>query len=137
MLAKNLKLSRRKLAIQAGISPSTFQSAMQKDTSFTIDMLEKIANALQIPVENLFSKEMKTLNFNSLNNPEEGVDVLLEFPNGIHAVGCVLGGQWSIRNGITQDSYQDAESTPIAWSELPKGTAKKPAVLQNDEHGQK
>lgn len=39
-------MSRRKLALKAGIPPTTFQSAMARGSNLSLGMLQKIANAL-------------------------------------------------------------------------------------------
>lgn len=43
-------LSRRQLAIKAGIPPSSLQSAMERGHNITLDMLQKIASALGVSV---------------------------------------------------------------------------------------
>lgn len=43
-------LSRRQLAIKAGIPPSSFQSAMEREGVMGLDMLRKISNALELPM---------------------------------------------------------------------------------------
>lgn len=47
-LLKDRNMSRRQLAIKAGISPSTLQSAMERGKNFSIEMLQKIAEALSL-----------------------------------------------------------------------------------------
>ena len=49
-VAKSKGLSRRQLAIKAGIAPSTLQSAMQRGTNFSADMLNAVAEALEVPL---------------------------------------------------------------------------------------
>ena len=46
---KNQGLSRRRLAIKAGIPPSTFQSIMSRKSGMPVEMLQKIALALGVP----------------------------------------------------------------------------------------
>lgn len=46
-------LSRRQLAIKAGIPPSSLQSAMERGHNITLDMLQKIAEALGTSVFSL------------------------------------------------------------------------------------
>ncbi len=45
---KERGISRRKAAIMAGISPSTFQSAMQKNGNMSVNMLVPIAKVLHV-----------------------------------------------------------------------------------------
>ena len=44
------KMSRRQLALKAGIPPSSLQSAMERNRTLSIEMQEKIAKALELPV---------------------------------------------------------------------------------------
>ena len=44
-------MSRRQLAKAASIPPSSLQSAMERGKNISADMLQKIANALQVPIE--------------------------------------------------------------------------------------
>lgn len=46
LLLTEKKMSRRKLAIMAGIPPSSLQSAMQRNGSMTVAMVEKLAEKL-------------------------------------------------------------------------------------------
>ena len=48
-------MSRRKLALNAGIPPTTFQSAMARGTNLSLDMLQKIADALGVDVNYLLN----------------------------------------------------------------------------------
>lgn len=52
-ILKDRGMSRRKLAIKAGIAPSSFQSAMARNTSLSLDMLIPISDVLGISVEYL------------------------------------------------------------------------------------
>lgn len=47
LLLAEKKMSRRKLAIMAGIPPSSLQSAMQRKGSMTVNMVEKLAETLE------------------------------------------------------------------------------------------
>lgn len=55
ILIKERNLSRRKLALAAGISPSSFQSAMQRNTTISLDMLFPISDILNVPVETIIN----------------------------------------------------------------------------------
>ena len=48
-IIKQKGLSRRKVAQMANIPPSTLQSALERNKNITIEMLEKIAGALNVP----------------------------------------------------------------------------------------
>ena len=50
-------LSRRKLASMAGIAPTTLQSALSRKQAISFEMLDRIADALNIPVSELLSDE--------------------------------------------------------------------------------
>ncbi len=50
---ENLKMSRRKLAILAGIPPSTLQTAFDKKRELSHENLLKISDVLNIPLEEL------------------------------------------------------------------------------------
>ena len=65
-ILKEKRLSRRQLAIMAGIPTSTFQSAMQRNGQMNSDMLNKIASALDMPVFNLLYPEDETRRLASL-----------------------------------------------------------------------
>ena len=54
-------LSRRKLAIAAGIAPSSFQSAMARNKGLSLDMLFPISDVLNIPLEVLSGIEVPEL----------------------------------------------------------------------------
>lgn len=47
LLLAEKKMSRRKLAIIAGIPPSSLQSAMQRKGNMTVNMVEKLAETLE------------------------------------------------------------------------------------------
>lgn len=49
LIIKEKGLSRRKVAMMANIPPSTLQSALERNKNITIEMLEKIAGALNVP----------------------------------------------------------------------------------------
>ena len=51
------KLSRRKLAIKAGIPPSSLQSAMERGRNISFEMIEKIAAALNVSTGDLLGIE--------------------------------------------------------------------------------
>lgn len=65
-ILKEKKLSRRQLAIMAGIPTSTFQSAMQRNGQMSTDMLRKIASALDMPVFNLLHSDDEIRRITSL-----------------------------------------------------------------------
>ena len=64
-ILKEKGISRRKLAIKAGISPSSFQTAMQRNTSLSLDMILPIADVLGVSVGYLYSGDDKI----GMNNP--------------------------------------------------------------------
>lgn len=47
-ILKERHMSRRQLAIKAGIPPSSLQSAMERNKNISFEMLHKIANTLQV-----------------------------------------------------------------------------------------
>lgn len=47
-ILKARNMSRRKLAIEAGIPPSSFQSAMQRNKELSMDMLMPISQVLEV-----------------------------------------------------------------------------------------
>ena len=51
-------VSRRQLAIKAGIPPSSLQSALERGHNITLDMLQKIADALGVPVFLLYDVDI-------------------------------------------------------------------------------
>lgn len=58
-LLKERNMSRRQAALKAGIPPSSFQSAMQRNGSMTIEMLEKIAGALGCNIADIIKPDDK------------------------------------------------------------------------------
>ena len=50
-------MSRRQLAIRAGIPPSSFQSAMDRGKNLTVDMLQAVSSALDLPINYFFSED--------------------------------------------------------------------------------
>ena len=60
-IIQSKKMSRRQLAIKAGIPPSSLQSAMERGKNLSLEMLEKIASALNVDMIELlpFSEEEK------------------------------------------------------------------------------
>lgn len=50
---QNQKMSRRQLALKAGIPPSTLQSVMERQRNITYEMLRKIADALYLRISYL------------------------------------------------------------------------------------
>ena len=56
-ILQHKNMSRRQLAKVASIPPSSLQSAMERGKNISADMLQKIANALQVPVELLINPE--------------------------------------------------------------------------------
>lgn len=58
-ILKERGISRRKLALSARISPSSFQTAMARNTTISYDMLIPISNVLQVPVYELMGYSLK------------------------------------------------------------------------------
>lgn len=58
-ILKSKGMSRRKLAIAAGISPSSFQTAMARNTTISYDMLIPISNVLNVPIYELEGYSLK------------------------------------------------------------------------------
>lgn len=52
-ILKSRGMSRRQAAIAAKIPPSTLQSAMERGKNISVDMLQSIANALEVPIGEL------------------------------------------------------------------------------------
>lgn len=52
-ILKERNLSRRQVAIKAKIPPSSFQSAMERNKNLSIDMLQKISDALNVSIFDL------------------------------------------------------------------------------------
>ena len=78
---KKRGLSRRQLAIKAGIAPSSFQSAMQRNKDISLDMLFKISDVLEIPITYLLGEpemdqEEADAFFNSIDESEKSADLI-------------------------------------------------------------
>lgn len=56
-IIKEKGLSRRQVAIKAQVPPSSFQSAMERNKNISIDMLQKIAAALEVDWKNLVADD--------------------------------------------------------------------------------
>lgn len=56
-IIKEKGLSRRQVAIKAQVPPSSFQSAMERNKNISIDMLRKIAAALEVDWKNLVADD--------------------------------------------------------------------------------
>lgn len=56
-IIKENGLSRRQVAIKAQVPPSSFQSAMERNKNISIDMLRKIAAALEVDWKNLVADD--------------------------------------------------------------------------------
>ena len=57
-LLEKKHMSRRQLAIAAGIPPSTLQSALSRNKEISLDMLEKLAQALNVSVASLLPEQL-------------------------------------------------------------------------------
>lgn len=64
---KKRKLSRRQLAIKAGIPPSSLQSAMQRNGNLSLDMVLKIADALEMSAPSLLDNSSERAASESLS----------------------------------------------------------------------
>lgn len=58
-ILKERKVSRRKLALMAGISPSSFQTAMSRNTTISYDMLIPISRVLKVPIYELMGYSLE------------------------------------------------------------------------------
>lgn len=56
-ILQHKNMSRRQLAKAAAIPPSSLQSALERGKNISTDMIQKIANVLQVPVEFLINPE--------------------------------------------------------------------------------
>lgn len=54
-ILQSRNMSRRKLALEAGIAPSSFQSAMERNKELSLDMLFPISKVLDISIQLLMS----------------------------------------------------------------------------------
>ena len=57
-LLEKKHMSRRQLAIAAGIPPSTLQSALSRNKEISLDMLEKLAQALNVSIASLMPERL-------------------------------------------------------------------------------
>ena len=56
-ILQHKNMSRRQLAKAASIPPSSLQSALERGKNISADMLQKIADVLQVPVELIINPE--------------------------------------------------------------------------------
>jgi len=73
-IIKERNISRRKLAIKAKIPPSTLQSAMERNKNLSLEMLQEIANALEVPITELLETDQKVTSM--LSELKQGLDVI-------------------------------------------------------------
>lgn len=60
-LLKARNMSRRQLAISADIPPSTLQSALERNRSFSFEMLQRIAKALDVTINDIVAGDWGSL----------------------------------------------------------------------------
>lgn len=81
MLLQSKNLSRRQLANMANIPPSTFQSLMERKRGMTVEILLKISDAMNVPLDELIgidneektrknSSNVESTALEEENNPE-------------------------------------------------------------------
>ena len=71
-------LSRRKLAQQIGLAPSTFQSMMARRRGLTFDLLVKISEQLQVSLKNFYGQEDPDREYEDLCNTLDSVGLSIE-----------------------------------------------------------
>lgn len=74
-------MSRRKLAIKAGIPPSSFQSAMARNKNLSLDMLFPISDVLGISVTDLAGEETPSIPDNILEEEANNLELEDNSPN--------------------------------------------------------
>lgn len=85
-ILKSRKMSRRQLAIQAGIPPSSLQSAMERNKGISLNMLFSISDVLGVDPRFLdpdTSSFLKPISRHKMNELQDGVDSLhfdINFP---------------------------------------------------------
>ena len=85
-ILKSRKMSRRQLAIQAGIPPSSLQSAMERNNGISLDMLFSISHVLGVdprfldPNTSSFLKPISRYKMNELQNAVDSIHFDVNFP---------------------------------------------------------
>lgn len=67
------KMSRRQLAAAANIPPTTLQSALSRKKNMTMDMLQKIADTLEVPLSRLTGVDRVVINIRTAATINEAV----------------------------------------------------------------
>ena len=102
---KEQHMSRRKLAMQIGVPPSTFQSMMERKKGLTFDMLGEIVEALNTSLYSLFdTKEMELPDW--LKKPQEvAVDIPAEQKKERPPVECTQDAEERIGELLTKLNF--------------------------------
>lgn len=77
-ILQSRNMSRRQLAKAADIPPSSLQSAMERGKNISVDMLEKISNALNISILELIEPTDDVSPLDLLFLPENDIEVKLD-----------------------------------------------------------
>lgn len=115
-VAKSKGLSRRQLAIKAGIAPSSLQSAMQRGKNFSSDMLEALASALEVPTAYLIGFSVISSDaLEALAHKLEGIGCRFE-PNPDGHTFCIYtqDPEYGWIPWISEASLADLENVNIA-----------------------
>lgn len=72
-ILKSRGMSRRQAAIAAKIPPSTLQSAMERGKNISVDMLQQLAAALDIPVTELVGDDGRIIDEKMIDEEVERV----------------------------------------------------------------
>ena len=96
-IIKEKGLSRRKVAIMANIPPSTFQSAIERNRNLSLDMLQKIATALNVSLSDLL--------WNGDGLVPDNVLMAVQTSKGVYAIDMDRHDAYSLRYSIS-DGYK-------------------------------
>lgn len=119
-LLKSHNISRRKLAIEAGISPSSFQSAMERNSGLSFDMLFRISVSWNIPLGSLIGEDMMNDKDTRLLLSAAGIDMLRKYKElgyDFSDLEAVLVGLF---NRLNDDGKNKALDTVADLAEIPK-----------------
>lgn len=128
------KWSRRKLAIEAGIAPSSLQSAMQRNTTLSLDMLVPISRTLGVNVSSLLEGEALEEIAKQMGIPLEAVYSVIDKDGNSEAQKKII----AVHDAISMDHKTENIITELeAQKDDPKDIDLLAAYRKLNKEGQK
>lgn len=121
-ILKERNMSRRQLAKLAGIPTSSLQSAMERGKNISVDMLYKIADALNVPIVSLLDE---------INLKKEDIEpYIVEIETPFGTIGVDISDSGAYETAII-DKYKNlvGETNEESYKKTPKSKEKVVAVI--------